>query len=413
MKEFTSLFSDVLKDRLKNTLLVNFVFSWVFVNHSLVFYLIFSEDSRNTKLEKLDSLSFSFMTDLILPLLVVSIYVFILPLVNLFVSKAKFNFVDEKIVKQVEEENQFKLDQKVKTEGARVKLALLEKSSEVELDQKRAIHQAKLSKSIEDEAKAVERKNEAEKEEISLLEQRKAEFEKVVKLEDVVERINEVEKREDHLRQLKKNLDLQRHDLDTRMSGYVWGAFDVEVEESDRVTFSYESRRKGKNIAIFGNRMKESVELGLGQMPEDFEMQLIGRNLHDEFIVKFHFPNDFHKEDLAGRHEELALKIENIEKKVIPIKSTLLKKRMISTNSKYSLDNNLMKLIKDELNVYFKSKPYGITGHRDDLENEAYEIVSDISDVYKEFRNDSEFKAYFKAAYQELINSESNEEVDA
>lgn len=45
--------TDIVAERLKNAFLANFIFSWVVVNHSLLLYFIFSEDTPNKKLELL------------------------------------------------------------------------------------------------------------------------------------------------------------------------------------------------------------------------------------------------------------------------------------------------------------------------------------------------------------------------
>lgn len=96
--------NDFLKDlqhtfiaRVKNMLLLNFIIAWCIVNYKIVLRVIFEETSIDNKLAYLEPSSIGIWYGIILPLIIAGIYIYLIPLLNLYVVIGYNKFVNRKI----------------------------------------------------------------------------------------------------------------------------------------------------------------------------------------------------------------------------------------------------------------------------------------------------------------------------
>jgi trigger factor len=67
-------------------------------------------------------------------------------------------------------------------------------------------------------------------------------------------------------------------------------------------------------VEFEGGKAKSfALELGSGQFINGFEEQLVGKKEGDDVVVKVTFPEQYHKDDLAGKAAEFAVKIHEVK----------------------------------------------------------------------------------------------------
>ncbi len=92
---------------------------------------------------------------------------------------------------------------------------------------------------------------------------------------------------------------------------------DTPAKEGDRATFDFEGAIDGEGFE--GNSAEDVVtELGSGQMPVDFENQLIGVSINDTPVVEFTFPDEFPDEAIAGKTAVFNVTVKNVETAQLP-----------------------------------------------------------------------------------------------
>ncbi len=92
---------------------------------------------------------------------------------------------------------------------------------------------------------------------------------------------------------------------------------DRPVQDGDTVTIDYDGYIDGEP---FEGGKAEDYRLIIGShtFVGDFEEQLIGKNIGDEFDVNVTFPDDYHAADLAGKDAVFKVKIKEIRYKELP-----------------------------------------------------------------------------------------------
>lgn len=157
MNELVNQLKDLALERIKNTLVMSFIFAWSVIHYDIVLTLLFSSKNVEDKIQfiQIKIANFDIWTWLIYPLLVVLAYEFLIPMLNLFIQKCKYNLVDTHIS---EHKNKTLIDyyedQKAVKE-AKIKLDSLEKQQELDIKAKELDLQAK-------ELEILERKKQAE-----------------------------------------------------------------------------------------------------------------------------------------------------------------------------------------------------------------------------------------------------------
>ncbi|WP_259417315.1 FKBP-type peptidyl-prolyl cis-trans isomerase [Pseudoalteromonas sp. SG43-4] len=318
MKNISAVVSDVVKERMKNTFLGNFIISWVLVNHALILYFIFSGDDANKKLNKLDLLELSILTDLVYPLLLVILYLYILPLINLALLSVKLRFIEPLLSKYKNGEQELLLDAKLEIEDKRLDLSFREKEREVNIEQKKSEWQKQQSLSVEVEANAAKKRQEAEQKEAEFTAIKLKNLEKIIKLEDILEREKLINNRENDLRKRQQFFEDKLHEFDYQRHSAQWVVLDKETATGDRVTLDFEGSINGE-IFEGGKAESFSIEVGSGRMIPGFEDGLLGRRSGDKFNIPVKFPDDYHAENLKGKSAQFDIAIHKVESLMVPI----------------------------------------------------------------------------------------------
>lgn len=92
---------------------------------------------------------------------------------------------------------------------------------------------------------------------------------------------------------------------------------DRAVEPQDKVTIDFEGFVDGE--AFEGGKAEDhEIVIGSGSFIDNFEDQLIGKNIDDEVEVNVNFPEDYHAEELAGKPARFEVLIKGITVKELP-----------------------------------------------------------------------------------------------
>ncbi len=92
---------------------------------------------------------------------------------------------------------------------------------------------------------------------------------------------------------------------------------DRAAEDGDRVTIDFDGKVDGEDFE--GNSGEDvPVPLGEGQMPPEFEEQLVGMKPGDEKTVTYTFPEGFPDETIAGREASFAVTLKKVEAAELP-----------------------------------------------------------------------------------------------
>lgn len=92
---------------------------------------------------------------------------------------------------------------------------------------------------------------------------------------------------------------------------------DRAIQKGDIVTIDFEGFIDGK--AFDGGKDKDfDLEIGSNTFIDNFEEQLIGKNLADDVEVNVTFPQDYGKEDLSGKNAIFKVEIKDIKYKELP-----------------------------------------------------------------------------------------------
>ncbi|MEZ9119765.1 FKBP-type peptidyl-prolyl cis-trans isomerase [Vibrio cyclitrophicus] len=311
--------TDVISERLKNAFLANFILSWCVVNHLTLFHLLLSEDTPNQKLEYIKRLTFSFTTDLFYPLILVFIYIYALPVVNLGLLKAKLKFIEPLLTSYKNDEKSFHYASEIEIEDKRLDLSFREKERELELEERRTEKQLLRTKAAESEARSYEEKLRFEEKALAFEREKRAELEKVATLESIVEKESLLKKREALLDQEKSRLENIQIKHALLKNHAIWAPSDKEISYEDRVVISFVGSING--IEFQGGKADHFIlEMGEGKMAPGFEEALIGKHAGDKLRIPIVFPDDYHAHELRGKSAKFSITINKVESKMIPYK---------------------------------------------------------------------------------------------
>ena len=96
-----------------------------------------------------------------------------------------------------------------------------------------------------------------------------------------------------------------------------WKETTAAAKKGHQVMVDFEGRIDGE-IFDGGSGKDMPVEIGAGQMLEEFETGLIGIKTGEEKTVEVQFPEDYHGEDVAGKKAEFKLKATRVSKPELP-----------------------------------------------------------------------------------------------
>ncbi len=96
-----------------------------------------------------------------------------------------------------------------------------------------------------------------------------------------------------------------------------WHAVERAAKEGDQVTVDFKATIDGE--AFPGNEADDfAVELGAGQMPEEFEQALTGASAGDEVTKAIPFPADHPTEAVAGKSADFIITVKKVSEKHLP-----------------------------------------------------------------------------------------------
>lgn len=292
--------ADVLKERLKNTFFINFIICWCIVNHSDVLYFIFSDDKANVKLEFLKSLSFNFLYDILLPFVLVLLYTFLLPLINLVLMKARLNLLEPMFADFQKKENSLHIDSKLEIEDKRLDLVFREKERDAKLDEQKTLNQTKRTKSAELEAQYAAEKLASESKALAIEKERLAELEKMNLIGDLIKWQKTLDERESLLLNEKKALENEAIKLSSMKRSAEFVSVSRSPSFGDKVNINFSGSIDGVE---FEGGKAENFELVIGskRMIPGFEDGLVGRPQGQYFDINVRFPDEYHAEHLKGK----------------------------------------------------------------------------------------------------------------
>ncbi|PPI86330.1 trigger factor [Candidatus Pantoea edessiphila] len=148
---------------------------------------------------------------------------------------------------------------------------------------------------------------------------------------------------------------ITENDIDTtietiQQKNIQWIQQNRQVQNKDRVTIDLVSYND-KGIKIKDGVVSDFIlPLGMGYMVPDFENNIIGHEVGDEFYIHSTFPIDYHSTFLRGKTVSFNIKIKKIETPIIPeINETLIRSLGIKDTSISNFRNEIRKNIELEI----------------------------------------------------------------
>ena len=95
-------------------------------------------------------------------------------------------------------------------------------------------------------------------------------------------------------------------------------AEDRELQEGDFAQIDYEGFKNGKPFEPLKKTENFIIEVGKGEMTEDFDKEIAGMKKGEEKKFSLTFPDDFKTEPLQGQSVEFEVKLADIREEVLP-----------------------------------------------------------------------------------------------
>jgi trigger factor len=96
-----------------------------------------------------------------------------------------------------------------------------------------------------------------------------------------------------------------------------WAEVKRKAQKDDQVVVDFEGRIEGE-IFEGGAGKDMAIELGAGQMLEEFETGLVGMKTDEEKVVEVNFPEDYQGKEVAGKKAEFTLKVTKVSSPELP-----------------------------------------------------------------------------------------------
>lgn len=151
-------------------------------------------------------------------------------------------------------------------------------------------------------------------------------------------------------RTLKKDIDAEIEKMRERNSRMV-PVEDRAVQKDDIANIDFEGFADGK--AFEGGKGDNfDLTIGSGQFIPGFEEQLIGANIGDDVEVNVTFPEEYHAEELKGKHAMFKVKVNSIKVKELPE----LDDEFAKDVSEFDTLEELRKSVKEKLSAAGKER---------------------------------------------------------
>lgn len=102
-----------------------------------------------------------------------------------------------------------------------------------------------------------------------------------------------------------------------RQQRATWETVDREAKEGDQVTIDFQGSIDGE-VFEGGSGENMPIELGSGRMIAGFEEGLVGAKAGEERVLDLTFPEDYHKQDLAGKPVQFKVTIKSVAEAKLP-----------------------------------------------------------------------------------------------
>ncbi len=143
-----------------------------------------------------------------------------------------------------------------------------------------------------------------------------------------------------------------------RKQHITWQPVERAAKTEDKVTIDFAGTVDG--VAFEGGSGTDmAVEIGKGRLIAGFEDGLVGLSISDEKTLDLTFPEQYHKQELAGKPVQFAVKVKNVEEPVLPPVDSDLAKKLgveegdldklrseVKQNMERELDNSLASMQK-------------------------------------------------------------------
>ncbi len=137
MTTFIKGIQEELMARVKNMLAINFVIAWLLVNYEVPLIMLFDERSISQKITFLDDFIFNLGTSVLIPLTIALLYIFIMPLLNLIITKIHDVLVHERVKKHENKKmTRYYLDKKEVEKAKLDSSVFLQRTMDVDLKKK-------------------------------------------------------------------------------------------------------------------------------------------------------------------------------------------------------------------------------------------------------------------------------------
>ncbi len=135
-----------------------------------------------------------------------------------------------------------------------------------------------------------------------------------------------------------------------------WKTKDTAAEKGDQVILNFEGSIDGE--AFEGGKAEDfTMEVGKGQMIEDFESAVVGMKAGDEKVADVTFPEDYHAENLKGKTVQFKLNVSAVNEAVLPeINAEFYKKFGVDDGSEESFRAEVKKNMERELKQTLKAR---------------------------------------------------------
>jgi len=135
-----------------------------------------------------------------------------------------------------------------------------------------------------------------------------------------------------------------------------WEKVDRAAQQDDKVTIDFVGTID--DIAFEGGTGQDmTVEIGKGRLIAGFEDGLVGMKEGDEKTLDLTFPENYHKEDLAGKPVKFAITLKKVEATVLPpVDSELAKKMGVEDGDMDKFREEVRNNMQRELNNALENK---------------------------------------------------------
>ncbi len=135
-----------------------------------------------------------------------------------------------------------------------------------------------------------------------------------------------------------------------------WNEVDRKAKQEDQVTIDFKGEIDGE-VFEGGTGMDMAIEIGKGQLIAGFEDGLVGLKAGDEKALDLTFPEDYQKQDLAGKPVKFAVTMKKVEEPVLPpMDDELAKKLGIEGGDVERLRSDVRDNMQRELDTALESK---------------------------------------------------------